>query len=261
MSAPAPRADCVADPEGGLTFAVTAPGGPGPAHLVLRLRGGEQETRLPLTPAGTGRLRCALPGDAELPEGRWDVYVQTADGAPRRLLPGLNDLRRLVDRVPGGAGGRVAVRIPYATKYGNLSVRSWLRAPHAEAGDLHVGGDGLGVSGRVYGTSLTEDAYVEAVDREGAASVARAGLSADGDAFHCTVAYGAPAPGVLDLWLRPVGEAGPRVRIARLLDDVADKKLVFVYPGVALKTDHGPVVAVPYYTTDNDLSVAVTKAD
>uniref|UniRef100_UPI002A814EA8 hypothetical protein n=1 Tax=Streptomyces sp. CRN 30 TaxID=3075613 RepID=UPI002A814EA8 len=213
-------------------------------------------------PAGPGRPRAVLPGDARLAEGRWDVHVQWADGEPRRLAAGLNDLRALVDRVPAGSDGPVAVRVPYATKYGNLTVRSWLRAPHAEAGDLRIGADGLGVSGRLYGASLTPDAYVEAVDREGAAPAVRAEVSAEGDSFRCTVAYGAPAPGIRDLWLRPAGGAGPRVRIARLLDDVADRKHIFTYPKVTLETArHGPVLVGPYYTADNDLSIGVTATD
>lgn len=127
-----PGADCIADSAGGLTFDITDPG-PGAAagdtHLVLRHRDGVREVRLPLTPAADGRLRAALPSSVELPEGRWDAYAQVADGEPQRLAPGLNDLRSLVDRVPSGARGHVAVRIPYGTKHGNLSVRSWLRAP------------------------------------------------------------------------------------------------------------------------------------
>src|SRR6185436_20370462 len=97
------------------------------------------DVRLPLTPAGGGRLRAALPGSVELPEGRWDVYAHTAGAEPRRLQPGLNDLRALVDRDPGPGAERIAVRIPYVTKHNNLTVRSWLRAPHAEAGELHIG--------------------------------------------------------------------------------------------------------------------------
>ncbi|MGC0341889.1 hypothetical protein [Streptomyces sp. SLBN-8D4] len=54
------------------------------------------------------------------------------------------------------------------------------------------------------------------------------------------------------------GESGPRVRIARLLDDVADKKPVLTYPRARVDTAYGPVEAGPYYTRDNDLSVSVT---
>jgi hypothetical protein len=48
------------------------------------------------------------------------------------------------------------------------------------------------------------------------------------------------------------------VRIARLLDDVADKKPVLTYPRARVDTAYGPVEAGPYYTRDNDLSVSVT---
>jgi hypothetical protein len=256
----APRADCVADSAGGLTFDITDRGEPGPAHLLLKLRDSEQEVRLPLTPAADGHLRAALPSSVELPEGRWDAYVQVADAEPRRLVPGINDLRSLVDRVPGAWRGHVAVRIPYATKYGNLTVRSWLRAPHAEAGELDVGKYVLGVRARVYGTALAPDAYVELVGRQ-AAPVVHAELTADQDGFHFAVPYAALRPGLWDLWLRPAGETGPRVRIARLLDDIADKKPVFIYPTATLETEHGPVTAGPYYTGDNDLAVKVAAVD
>ncbi len=253
-----PRADCIADSAGGLTFDMTGPGGPGDTHLLLRHRDGHQEVRLPLAPAADGRLRAALPSGVELSEGRWDAYAQTAEGEPQRLTPGLNDLRSLVDRVPSGAHGQVAVRIPYATKHGNLSVRSWLRAPHAEAGELHIGEDELGVRGQVYGVALTPDAYVELTGRKEAGSLPRTEVHRDEAGFRFTVGYARLPEGVWDLWLRPAGESGPRVRIARLLDDIVDKKPIFTYPKVTLETQDGTVEAGPYYTSDNDLAVAVT---
>ncbi|MGB8942926.1 MAG: hypothetical protein WCD21_22185, partial [Streptomyces sp.] len=62
--ATAPRADCIADSAGGLTFDVTDPGGKGAAYLLLRRRDAastEEDVRLPLSPAADGRLRAALP--------------------------------------------------------------------------------------------------------------------------------------------------------------------------------------------------------
>jgi hypothetical protein len=256
-----PRADCVADSAGGLTFDVTDRGESGPAHLLLRLRDSEREVRLPLTPAADGRLRAALPSSVELAEGRWDVYVQVADDEPCRLVPGVNDLRALVDRVPGGSHGHVAARIPYSTRLGNLTVRSWLRAPHAEAGELHIGEDDVSVRARVYGTGLAQEAYVELVARKARTPVVRAEITADRSEFRFTVPYEALHPGLWDLWLRPDGENGPRVRIARLLDDIADKKQIFTYPKVTLETGHGPVTARPYYTKDNDLAVKVAAVE
>ncbi|PZT69859.1 hypothetical protein DN402_27345 [Streptomyces sp. SW4] len=255
------RADCIADSAGGLTFDVAAPGESGVAHLLLRSRDGDDEVGLPLAPAAEGRLRAALPSSVALPEGRWDAYAHLADDEPRRLVPGVTDLRSLAARTPGGLLGHVAVRIPYATRQGNLTVRSWLRAPHAEVADLRTDDTGLTVRGRLYGTQLAPGAHAELRVRAGtgADGTLRVGVGADRTEFRCDVDYGELAPGVWDLWLRPAGVGGPRVRVARLLDDVADKQPVFTFPAARVKTPAGPVEAVPYYTRDNDLSVSVTE--
>ncbi|WRZ54893.1 FixH family protein [Streptomyces sp. NBC_01314] len=253
-----PRTDCVADFAGGLTFDIDDRGVSDPAHLVLFLRDSDRKVRLPLTPAGNGRLRAALPGSADVPEGRWDAYLQIADGEPCRLSPGLNDLRSLVDRAPAATADRVAVRIPYGTKHGNLTIRSWERSPHAEAGELHIGDAALEVTVRAYGAEPTPEAYAEFTDRQESAPAVRAGLTPDGrGGLRFTVAYGELRPGTWDVWLRPQGESGPRVRVARLLDDIVEKTPVFVYPRKRVETEHGPVEAEPSYTADNDLSVTV----
>ncbi|WP_237330163.1 FixH family protein [Streptomyces sp. BA2] len=266
--AAAPRADCIADSAGGLTFDVTDPGGKGAAYLLLRRRdaaSADEDVRLPLSPAADGRLRAALPSSVELAEGRWNAYAEVGGGTPRRLAPGVNDLRSLVDRAPSGARGHIAVRIPYATKQGNLSVRSWLRAPHAEIGELRIEGTEVAAQGRVYGTTLTGAAYAEASRRAEPDRIERYELTADGVEFsfglHCDVLADS-GPGPWDLWLRPAGESGPRIRLARLLDDIPDKKQIFTYPVVRLDTAaHGPLEAGAYYTNDNDLSVRIREAN
>lgn len=257
-----PRTDCVADFAGGLTFDIADLGVSGPAHLVLVDRDGDQEVRLPLTPAGGGRLRAALPSSVAVPEGFWDVYLQVADGEPQRLSPGVNDLRSLVDRAPTPSADRIVVRIPYGTKHGNLTVRSWERSPHAEAGELHIGDGELQVAVRAYGAGPTPDAYVELTDQNGVLPAVRTGLTANDErgGLRFTVSYGDLRPGHWDLWLRPQGETGPRVRIARLLDDIVDKHPVFVYPKSRAESEHGPVEGEPYYTAHNDLSVTVVAA-
>lgn len=258
----APRADCVADPEGGVALELTLPHGTaGPVLLLLRLRGEPDEVRLPLTPDVDGRPRAVLPASTGLAEGRWDAHAEYADGTAVRLEAGLNDLRALVDRASRDIRGPVEVRIPYATKHGNLTVRTWLRAPHAEAGELHIDDEGLRLSGRLHGAALTADARVEAVARHDPAVAVHAGTLTEGTAFRCRLTYADLSEGLWDLWLRPSGDDGPAVRIARLLDDVADKKQIFTYPGVTLGgggEGGGVLEAVPYYTTDNGLSVKVT---
>ncbi|MFE1955117.1 hypothetical protein ACFW9D_32125 [Streptomyces sp. NPDC059524] len=259
-AAAAPRADCIADSAGGLTFDVLDHGAHDPAHLVLIDRAGGEEVRLPLAPAGGGRLRASLPIGVGLPEGRWDAYAQVAGEQPVRLMPGVNDLRSLVDRAPSGSRGHVAVRIPYATKHGNLTVRSWLRTPHAEAGELLIADGALTVHGRLYGTAFAAGARAELRSREAAGQVRTGELSADGGAFTLRIGYADLDAGRWDVWLRPAGPEGSEVRVARLLDDVADKKPIFTYPAARVSAAGRELTASPYYTADNDLSVLVAAA-
>ncbi|MEV5510073.1 hypothetical protein [Streptomyces orinoci] len=272
VSAP-PRADCIADSAGGLTFDLDVPeGGREPQALVLLRRGGDDqadEVRLPLTPNGDGRLRAVLPSTVAMAEGRWDVHLDRGEeGGPQRLLPGLADLRSLVDRRPGPSTSPLAVRIPYATKHGNLSVRSWLRAPHAEAGDLTLSAEGITGRGTLHRVENPQewltDAVVEARSRRSAAVVRTAPVTAEGQEFTFTLAYAGlcadwkGGPEVWDLWLcRADGSA--EARLARILDDVADKKQIFVYPGLPVSAPYAPAEVGPYYTADNDLAVRVDE--
>ncbi|MEU6118285.1 hypothetical protein ABZ840_27515 [Streptomyces sp. NPDC047117] len=266
------RADCIADSAGGLTFDIAVPEPSGGeagtvwnAALVLRLRGGDSpadEIRLPLGPTGSGRLRAVLPSTVALPEGRWNVYADLGDAEdPQRLLPGLNDLRSLVDRRPLAAIGRLGVRIPYATKYGNLALRSWLRGPHAEAGEIQVAPDGITVEGRLYGAALASGAVAEARARHDDHTVTIP-LRGDGPDFAFVLPHG-PLAGHWrsgterwDLWVR-TGEGAEPVRISRILDDVPDKKQIFTYPAMPIGAPGGQVRVGPYFTVDNDLSVQV----
>ncbi|MGW7576865.1 hypothetical protein [Streptomyces sp. NPDC054765] len=269
------KADCIADSAGGLTFDLNAPQDTHTAWsaaLVLRLRGGDgadDEVRLPLGPNGAGRLRAVLPSTVALAEGRWNAYADFGDGRdPRRLLPGVNDLRSLVDRRPLAGIGRLGVRIPYATKFGNLALRSWLRGPHAEAGDLLVASDGVTVAGRIYGAAPGPGACAEARVRRAPAgsdavvATVTVPLTVEGAEFTFTLPYEELAARwehgsePWDLWLRPAEGARP-VRIARLLDDVADKKQVFSYPALPVPADAGELRIGPYYTLDNDLALRV----
>ncbi|OEV31829.1 hypothetical protein AN219_02705 [Streptomyces nanshensis] len=285
---------------------------PADAALLLRLRGGEgpaDTVRLPLGPAeaeGTpprfspslGRdvppggtlMRAVLPSIMTLPEGRWDAYLALAGEEPQRLLPGVHDLRSLIDRVPREGRTWLGVRIPYATKLGNLTVRSWLRWPHAEAGPLRVVDGSMVLRGRLYGAGLSDTACLEAHPRDSAEAPVRVPLTLDGEAreegtgdagtgagTNSSRTPGAEAgPGftvrlpldalpsgrrVWNLWLRPSADGEP-VRIARILDDVPDKKQIFSYPPQRVTGEEGAVHSVrPYYTLDNDLSVRVSCAE
>ncbi|MFD7664647.1 hypothetical protein [Streptomyces sp. NPDC059788] len=268
------RADCIADSAGGLTFDITAPQGTRPvwsAALVLSPRdGAAEELRLPLGPNGSGRLRAVLPSTVALPEGRWNAYADLGDGRePQRLLPGVTDLRPLVDRRPLAGIGRLGVRIPYTTRSGSLALRSWLRGPHAEAGDVLVDAHGMTVTGRLYGAALGPGARAEATPRRGTPEapgpdpVITVPLTGDGSGFAFTLPYAWLAERrrggseCWDLWLRVTEEAEP-VRIARLLDDVPEKGEVIVHPALPVDGPAGQLRIGPYYTLDNDLTVRVT---
>lgn len=60
--------------------------------------------------------------------------------------------------------------------------------------------------------------------------------------------------GVWDVFVQ-AEENAPLARIGRLLDDVADRKEIFVYPSITL----GATQVRPYYTVDNDLSLEVAR--
>ncbi|MGP3927017.1 hypothetical protein [Streptomyces sp. 8N616] len=290
VSVPPRRADCIADSAGGLTFDLVDGGYSGAvpdswdAALVLRVRGEDttaDEVRLPLVPAGRegrdgqderdARLRAVLPSSVSLPEGRWDVYAEAGGGESERLEPGILDLRSLVDRRPDPDRASVAVRIPYATKHGNLTIRSWLRAPHAEAGEIRLSDGVMTVQGRLYGVQGEPGALAEARSRRDPSLVRTVPASVEGPAragsadryFAFTLAYKELAEvweggsEAWDLWLRP-GPGAEAVRVARILDDVPDKKQIFTYPVQSLTTEeHGPAEAGPYYTMDNDLAVLI----
>lgn len=280
--ATAPSADCTADSAGGLSFDVALPGAAErwDAALLLRLRNSdpEESVRLPLVPlsdvpGGPGGpdgavLRAVLPSTVPLAEGRWDAYLVLGEEEPRRLLPGCNDLRSLVDRVPRTDRTWLGVRIPYATKYGNLSVRSWLRWPHAEVHEIWPADGGVTLRGRLYGAELAPTARLEARPRGAAGPVVAGEVTpTDEPGFTARLAYDGlvrerEAGDEWDLWLRPDADAEP-VRVARILDDIADKQKILRYPAqpVAGKEagEDGEWWARPHYTGANDLSVRVER--
>lgn len=258
-----PRADCTADSAGGLTFDVAAPGGEEDwgAALLLRRRGGPGpggSVRLPLFPSGPGRLRAALPSTMPLAEGRWDAFLASSGGPPRRLRPGSSDLDSLVERVPGVHRTWLGVRIPYATRHDNLTVRAWLRWPHAEASRVVRTERGVSVRGRLYGAQLGRGAVLETLPRQRSGGPLRSAVgpvAGDGAEFGCELPCEAlDGPGLWHLWLRPSAAAEP-VRLARILDDLPDKRRLELCPPLALDG----LSVTPCYTSSNDLALRAER--
>ncbi|WP_053171189.1 hypothetical protein [Streptomyces sp. SBT349] len=244
------------------------------ARLLLRLRpkkgkepreGEEPPTHaVPLrrVSAAADRWRTELDDQVpELAEGRWDLFVERP-GAPRlRVVPGVRDLRVLASDPPPAPTLPLAVRVPYATKDGYLALRAWQRRAHAEAGDVRVRDGALTVWGRLLGATPGRGAKVQLKRRGRGGPTVVAALRDEGEgafSFHLVYddlphAEDGPDPAYWDVSVKPSAKSAP-VRVARLLDDVADKKPVFVYPATTV----GPLTIRPYYTLDNDLAVQVS---
>ncbi|WP_329060290.1 hypothetical protein [Streptomyces sp. NBC_01429] len=267
-----PRADCLADREGRLTVDIALPAAQRPRLLLLprpkKGRPGDEGHTLELRPLAEGRWRAVVEPRPHLAEGRWDAYVLDGTGEARqRLLPGLLDLRALQPvRDPGRTPMPLAVRVPYTTQDGFFAVRAWLRTPHAEIDTIRVSGDSMTVRGRLFGARFGDGATVRLVRRGKNHAVREGAVHHDGGhGFSLTAAYrdlldergagGEPRRSFWDVFVHPAPD-GPRIRLGRLLDDVADRKTVFVYPSADLD---GSTVR-PYYTVDNDLAVVVDGA-
>ncbi|WP_030951274.1 hypothetical protein, partial [Streptomyces sp. NRRL S-481] len=236
--------------------------------LRLRPRKGQPETTrrlLELEPGDTdGHLHAALEPDLALDEGRWDLYLLAEPEAERqRLRPGLRDLRALVGGHLRDRPSPVTATIPYVTKDGFLALRAWRRAAHAEAGTIDVTDRAITVTARLHGAGLDEDATVR-LRLRGSDIVRdlRPRIDDDGRGFAFTAGRedltvaGEEAGRIWDAFVRPAADEPP-IRIARLLDDLADRKHVFVYPAM---TADGTAVR-PYYTVDNDLAIEATPTE
>ncbi|MFD5163566.1 transferase [Streptomyces hawaiiensis] len=261
-----PRADCAIDSDGRITFRLPpTPGAHPQLLLLLRPKKGRPETTRHVLDLELDRSddhrHAVLEPHPSLDEGRWDVYLLPEPGAERRRLrPGLRDLRTLVDGHLRDRPSPVAVRIPYVTKDGFLALRAWRRTAHAEARAIDLTNRAMTVTARLHGAELHEDATVR-LRLRGTDTVRglRPRTDEDGRGFSFTVGAGdltddgGGAARIWDVFVRPTAEA-PQIRVGRLLDDLADRKHVYVYP--VIETDGSALR--PYYTVDNDLAIEVT---
>ncbi|CAL9619474.1 transferase [Streptomyces sp. enrichment culture] len=261
---PHPRADCTADAAGRLTCTLLTPA-PDGARLALVRRPGKGRAEGPphlLDPGpadGDGRPTAVLPPLPALREGRWDVFLLTGpDGARLRVRPRLRDVRALVGGALRDRPAPVAVRVPYATRDGYLAVRAWLRPAHAEGGPVALDDRALTVRARLHGAVPAAGAAAVLRLRGHPGTVRVLPVDVDGPDLTFTAPHPRPVQDgdhVWDVFVRPAEDA-PLIRVGRLLDDLADRKHVHVYP----RAESGGAGVRPYYTVDNDLSVAVTGA-
>ncbi|MGW6412915.1 glycosyltransferase family 4 protein [Streptomyces vinaceus] len=201
----------------------------------------------------------------DLPEGRWELFVQDAQGdcPPHRLRAGHLQLAGLLAQ-PRPTTGPVRWWVPYVTADGHLSLRTWRREEHAEADQVTVTSTHLHLKGSLVNREwLAHCSGAELVlrPRPGCeASEVRSSLHCSGGRFEgavdlADVARAARGPhDDWDVWLSPAA-GSPRVRVARLYDDIVDRKRVHAYPEQSVSRPDGIMQVRPYFTPANELSV------
>ncbi|MFF9554955.1 glycosyltransferase [Streptomyces albus] len=256
----------------------------GPARLSLRARHRDDTppVTVPLPPAdeadADGWVEVRLTRSAvSLSEARWDVFVERAsDGRGRRVKALLVETARLLTMPPPQrADGTLEPWVPYATGDGYLAVRVWSRARHAEVTALTLGEHGYLLTARLYGQGSRPELSARTVELSGGPVLSAVPRDDSGQAFEFPGRYGtepdtvrlelpyelpvAFAHGareaVWDLWLRP-GLGPDRVRLGRILGDLADRKKTDVVPRTPVG-DSGTAVQL-YFSLNNNLVLALT---
>ncbi|HET6479174.1 MAG TPA: glycosyltransferase family 4 protein [Actinoplanes sp.] len=248
----------------------------GLTHLICRPRrieGVRKAVKLPLSGDHEAGWSASFPFDQPMfAEGRWDLHLAGRRDDTYRLQAGLLDVRGLI----GGLETAPFVRnVPYRTADGFLAIAAWLRDEHAEAGNIWFGEESITVQGRLVAGDFAGERPTLTLSRRGehpGTFVVPGMMSGDGR-FSFDVPVNRLAERRLlrrEDWDISVsrGPDGPLIPVARLLDDVIERKRVYVYPSV-LVDDQPPIelfeeapepeVRVrPYLTTQSGLAFLLT---
>ncbi len=259
--------DCTVRADGTLSF--TSAGTTDATALVLRLRDQPGEHEIPFDGSGQGALLSPASG---VDEGRWNVFLKEGTGRTRARA-GRLDTRVTASGLPPETDGPVRMLLPYVTADGYLAVRSWQRDLHTECRRVALEEDWLRLELDFYGLasdSLELVAARRSHPMELVFPVTVSGDAARGDAeiplselARCRLTRHDD----WDLWV--AGPDGTRVRVARLLDDVPDRKAVYTQPLLKItppdelpwveESPATPVRLRPYFTVDSELSIYVAE--
>ncbi|WP_045741279.1 glycosyltransferase family 4 protein [Actinoplanes rectilineatus] len=238
-----------------------------------RIEGVTKAVRVPLTGDPETGWQASFPAwAATFAEGRWDLYAADRRDGLHRLRAGLLDLRGLI----GGPETAPFVRnVPYPTADGYLAVAAWQRPEHAELEHLTFGEEHITVTGRLVGGDFGDTVPTLIMNRRGEHEDAFTvpGVTCGAGRFTVDVPTAAFADRRLlryEDWDASVarGPDGTPVPVARLMDDVVERKRVYVYtsmlvedrPEVDLYEEYPrPEVRVrPYLSVPSSLAFAVT---
>jgi hypothetical protein len=221
-------------------------------------------------------LHTFISDNLALEEGRWNLYLSRASTEPVRVRAGLRDLRELVNGRDLDQAAPLRVHLPYATEDGYLSLRVWNRAKHAECISMTLLDEALTIRGKVNGTQIVVGDGVIVIRRRqpSPVEVLVALSTVEGSVFTAEVdlsvlaAHRVTRHDDWDFWIRDA--VGEEIRLARLLDDIDDRKFVYTFPITHIDTmDPFPQVEEypqpnvrvrPYVTANSEISLYVAES-
>ena len=229
----------------------------------------------PHTDPKTSEQTCDIPA-AALAEDRWNVFLRFDDRRPQRVVYAGADTRPAVN-TDLGASGPFSRVLPYETQDGFLALRAWHRRSHAECSHVQQRDDAIVIRGRAVWARAGIDLSTAYAERRSAdrRRISGAILAAEHSGSF-TVAFPVDELARVRLtrhddWDLYLSAGSEVARIARLGDDVVERKSVFEYPAVSAELDTdalqvedlpSPVVTVkPYLTITGDLAMFVHERE
>lgn len=189
-------------------------------------------------------------------------------------MPGHLDLRALLGRDQWTCTAPVVRRVPYRTQAGLLSFRSWVRTTPAEATIIDYVEGGLRLVTQFVG--LPREGHSPRLLLRRRDPVPSDLVIAEATVSATELVFTVPIEELVrqrlarhDDWdtYLDLGDSEP-VRIARLMDDVAEKNRTYVYPPTWLNDSTDPLLVeetpeptlsvTPYFNVDGNLALAVT---
>ncbi|WP_158621313.1 hypothetical protein [Streptomyces triticirhizae] len=196
-----------------------------------------------------------------LAEGRWDAFLATAERPkPQRLAARLVETAALVVARPRATPRGATAWIPYPTKDGNLTLRTWQRPHHAEVTEIRTTDTTVTIA---VNAPATPGSRVTARDATGRETPLTVTPTADGH-LSATLAYAdlplpPSAPAEARVWrlhlTTPEGHTAP---LARIAGDTHDRRRTDVHPTAPLR--NGDLTVRPAFTGDNDLTLLAEPA-
>ncbi|WP_433362185.1 glycosyltransferase family 4 protein [Actinoplanes sp. CA-142083] len=252
---------------------VTVTGDGLPRHLTdlvgkpRRIEGVRKAVRFPLDGDS-----ASFPAEANVfAEGRWDLYVADRRDGLHRLRAGLLDTRELIG---GGESAPFTRNVPYETRDKFLAVAAWNRQEHAELDQILYGLETITVTGRLVAGDFGDTTPVLTLTRRDHPETLTVAGTSDG---HGRFSVDVPVGRLADARLRRYedwdasvsrGADGSPATIARLMDDVVERKRTFVYPSVRVDEEQPPelyeetpmaeVRITPYLNIQSGLSFVVS---